>query len=358
MRVSLWLVGLFLVSSCIDEIDLALPRQETQRKVIEGYVERDGQDYIFWADVSQTQDISEASNAAKILGGFAILYNGGQEITILQDQVQKIPIRAFHDTYGGDPETAVFQLVAYIEGSRYVSNEQVMVPVPEPDSLSVRLEVRPFLTEVGNIISETFLKLMVYTPLVNGEGDLVSLTWTVTSTFEFVEGTRSNPNYQVKTCYSRNDIYNNDINIVAIQDYPGADRIEDIEILETTSDYRFSSANYFTVVQKSLTQESVDYWKEVKVSNERSGNIYDVFPGRIRSNMTNESDPEEPINGFFHVSAVDTIRLRVTNVMAGGPLPKCVQWVEPMFITPDDPDPCLNCLMLANSTTTRPHYWR
>ena len=357
MRWVFWIFSSLLLGSCIDEIDLDLPVQEKQRKVIEGYVERDEQDHLFWADVSYTQDISGAPIGQRLLGDFAILYEG-REISLLQDQVTRIPITAFHNRYGGDPTSATFQLVAFVEGDRYLSKEQTILPVPKADSLSVKLESRPFLTDVGNIISQTYVQLLMHTPLINTGGTLVSLTWSVTSTFEFVEGTRSNPNYQTKTCYAKNDVFSNDINIVAIQDFPGSNAISDYEIAETISDYRFSSANYFTVVQKSLTQASVEYWKEVKASNERSGNIYDVFPGRIRSNIVNESNPEEAINGFFHASAVDTVRLRVTNTMAGRPVPKCALWEEPMFITADDPDPCLNCLMLSNSTTSRPHYWQ
>ncbi|NND05171.1 MAG: DUF4249 family protein [Saprospiraceae bacterium] len=357
MKWGFWMGSILLLSSCIDEIDLDLPAQQKQRKVIEGYVERNGQDYLFWADVSSTQGISGAPTGQKMQGDFSILY-GDDEFSIIQDQLTKIPIVEFHDRYGGDPASVTFQLVAYVEGDRYLSKRQTLLPVPRADSLSVQLESRPFLTEVGNIISQTYVQLLVHTPLINAVGTPVSLTWSVTSTFEFVEGTRSNPNYQRKTCYAKNDIFTNDINIVATQDFPGSDAISDFEIAEVISDYRFSSANYFTVVQKSLTQASVEYWKEVKASNERSGNIYDVFPGRIRSNIINESNPAEAINGFFHASEVDTMRLRVTNTMAGRPVSKCALWVEPMFITADDPDPCLNCLMLANSTTSRPHYWQ
>jgi hypothetical protein len=179
----------------------------------------------------------------------------------------------------------------------------------------------------------------------------------VNSAFKFIEGVRSNPFYQVKTCYASDNIYRNDINIASPQDYPGKSRIDDLVIAEVINDFRFSVTCYFTVVQKSISQTSLEYWKEVKASNERSGNIYDVFPGRIRTNITNRMHSEEIVNGYFIVSEVDTIRLKVLPDMVGSPLPHCIAWVEPEIITPDDPDPCLNCLMLSNSSLLPPHYW-
>jgi hypothetical protein len=194
--------------------------------------------------------------------------------------------------------------------------------------------------------------------LLNTRNELVSLNWVVGSTYQFAEGMRSDPGYQTKTCYATSNVFTNDINIVAAQDYPGKNRVENIEIASTISDFRFSIGAYFTVVQKSLSQDAIEYWKEVKASNERSGSLYDVFPGRIRTNIKNENDRDEIVTGYFQVSEVDTIRLKVIADQAGFPSQKCALWQEPMIISQEDPDPCLNCLKLTNSTLIAPHYWR
>lgn len=352
------ILPVILLCSCIDEIKVDLPEAKEQQKVVEGYVERDENHYIFWGQVSLTQNATGSFSPEPVGANISILYNDDWNIAIPEAEITKINIEEFHAQYGGAPEHARFRLVAETGGERYVSSEQVILDVPEMDSLSVLVVVRPELTNSDNIVNAEYVKLLVHTPLVNQSGEAVSLNWQVSSTFEFVEGMRSSPAYQVKTCYSTYNIYQNDINIAGIQDYPGRERITDFEIAETINDFRFALGHYFTVVQKSLNADAIEFWKEVKASNERSGNIYDVFPGRIRTNIINENNPDEIVNGFFQASAIDTVRLKVSPEMVGYPNQRCALWMEPIIISPDDPDPCLDCLKLANSTLTRPKYWR
>jgi len=358
MRNGLLFFLLVFFMACIDEINLDLPDDEVQQKVIEGYVERDENDYIFWGQASFTQHVTGEFNPGLLDAEISFRFNEGAEFSIPHRQVFRIAINSFHEQYGGDPSNVLFQLVVRVNGQKYISSQQRMISVPKPDSLSVQVVERPEVNAAGNITERTYVHLMVHTPLLNRFDESVSLSWLVTSAYEFREGTRMDPDYQVKTCYASNNIFQNDINISGKQDYPGKDRLSDFVIAETLSDFRFSTTYYFTVVQKSLSQESIDYWKEVKASNERSGNLYDVFPGRIRTNISNEDNNSEVVNGFFHVSEVDTMRLRVRGDMAGFPFPKCAAWVEPIIISADDPDPCLNCLKLSNSTLVRPPYWR
>lgn len=344
--------------ACIDEIKIDLPEARLQQKVVEGYVERDQNKYILWGQVSLTQNATGSFAPEPIGALITIRYNGNIDISIPEGTITRIPIDEFHRLYGGTPDEARFQLIAEVQGQRYHSAEQKIIPVPKPDSLTVKTELRTEVNMNNNITENRYVKLLVHTPLLNTKNELVSLSWVVSSAFQFMEGMRSNPFYDEKTCYSIYNVYQNDINVAGVQDYPGKRTIHNIEIAETPNDFRFSIACYFTVVQKSLNQESIDYWKEVKASNERTGNLYDVFPGRIRTNIINEIDEEEIVNGFFHASEVDTIRLRVNPDMVDYPRQRCLLWMEPEIITADDPDPCLDCLKLANSSLEPPHYWK
>lgn len=356
MRNILGLLYLLCLLSCIDEIKIDLPEALIQHKVIEGYVERDRNNYLIWGQVSLTEDVTGIFSPERVPSNMSILYNGTQEIPFTPGLITRFPINLFHDTFGGTPETAGFQLVADVEGQRYISTEQMIISVPRPDSLSVQVEQRSEVNAAGNVVLNEYAILRVHTPLINDQNELVSLNWVVNSVYQFVEGTRSNPDYMPKTCYVGYNNFQNDINIAGFQDYPGSTIIS-TEIARTPVDFRFGLSLYFTVVQKSMTQDAIDYWKEVKASNERSGNIYDVFPGRIRTNVTSE-ETDEIVHGFFQVSEVDTIRYKVKPEMVDYPYQSCFFWQEPMFILPDDPDPCLDCLKLLGSTLTPPHYWR
>ncbi len=131
MRNGLLLSCLVFLTACIDEINLDLPDDEVQQKVIEGYVERDKNDYIFWGQASFTQNVTGEFRPKLLDAQISFRFNGGEEFSIPQRQVFKIPIDGFHEQYGGDPGNALFQLVARVNGQRYVSAEQRMISVPK-----------------------------------------------------------------------------------------------------------------------------------------------------------------------------------------------------------------------------------
>ncbi len=357
MRLILMVGVLLMLGACIDEIVIDLPVEQVQQKVIEGYVERDQNHYLLWGKISLTQNTTGDFYPVPMEGDLTIRYNDLHDIPLSSGEMVKIAVAEFHQIYGGDAAHASFQLTAEINGQKYQSEIQSILPVPKPESLSIKVESRSELSESGNVEENHYAKVLINTPLVNRENQLVSLSWTTSAAYRFKEGKRSNPNHVPKTCYANFDGFRNNISIAGVQDFPGQDALTDIQVTEALIDFRFGSLFYFTVVQKSLTESSFDYWQQVKASNERSGNIYDVFPGRIRTNISRVDGQMEQVHGFFQVSELDTIRLKVLPEMVGSPVAPCLLWMEPDMITPDDPDPCLNCLMLGNSSTVPPNYW-
>lgn len=353
------MLGLLLCLSCVDDLLIDLPEANNAQLVVEGFVERDQNHYVFWGDVLRTQPVTGTFEQTRPEADIRIIYNGDQEIILAQDQPMKIPVDAFHDTYGGDPSSAWFQLQTRVGSDVYRSTEQQIRRVPKPDSLSTALEVRPSINSAENIVNSTFLKLLVHTPLENAESSATSMSWQTTYVYEALEGARpSDPFFDPKLCYIKANPLRGAINIADAQEFSGVDRLDGIEIAEFPRGPAFSIGLHFTVVQKSIGVEAIKYWTEVKASNERSGNIYDVFPGRIRSNITNESNPDEIINGYFHASESDTVRLYVGPENIDFPRRPCADWVEPEIIDPASLDPCLDCLNIIGSSVIRPPYWR
>ncbi len=352
-------ISCLLCWGCIDEITIDLPEASQQQLVVEGTIERDQKNYIFWALVSNTLNVTGEGTFEEVDSDVRIIYNDEHTIHLIAGQEERIPIDLFHTTFGGTQENAQFHLEARVAGEVYLSENVSLVPVPTADSLSVGVEVRPELNMTGNIISVPYVQLKAHTPLINDVGQRTSLQWQVTSVYRFIEAVRdSDPFYQPKVCYMPYDGFRNDVNIANAQEFAGKDRIDEIVIAENRNDFRFSQTIYFTVVQKSLSQDAIEYWTEVKASNERSGNLYDVFPGKIRSNIQQEGDPEALVNGYFQASAIDTMRLRVRARDVEFPRRFCFMWEEPEIIDPDSPDPCLNCLKLGPGVSLeRPWYW-
>ena len=357
MRMGIILLVLLLVG-CLDLIHVDLPEANLRPKVVEGYVERDSNHYFLWGKVSRAQSITGEYQAETIDAQVNIVFNDDNQIPVNEDSVLKISIDDFHDIYGGEPSEAKFRLKAIAEDQTYISPILTIKEVPSPDSLSITTLTRHVINQSGNIVNQQFVKLHVHTPLINRNNELTSLFWSVTSAYRFTEGQRDDPLHVPKVCYVSYSSHQNEVKIVSPQDYPGAQYVGPIEVAEEAVDHKYGQHLYHTVVQKSIGDKAYEYWQEVKSSNERSGNIYDVFPGKIRTNIINEADSDEIVYGFFQVSEVDTIRIRIMPGQVGFPKSQCAFWMEPELIVPDDPDPCFDCLNLHTSTLMPPHYWK
>lgn len=350
------LLFIFFTLGCIEEIYLDLPESDVSLKVIEGYVERDNHDYIFWGKTSIAQNVTGPIDDSGLGAKISFEYNEGTLVSIPEGEITRIPIGSFHEMYGGSADDARFRMIVHLEGGKYVTPVQRIKRVPKADSLSVKVVSRSSLNHAGYIITRPYAELTAHSSLINRDGEKVSLSWEVTGTFRFREGERDDEMFEPKECYSTFYEFNNEINIAGAQDHPEG-KVK-IKIAETISDFRFGITCFFNAAQKSLDQDVIDFWKDVKASNERSGTFFDVFPGTIRTNVINENNPEEIISGYFYVSEVDTVRLKVVPSMVGFPLHHCANWEEPEEFIPDNTDPCWDCLNLPNSTVTKPHYWR
>jgi hypothetical protein len=64
-----------------------------------------------------------------------------------------------------------------------------------------------------------------------------------------------------------------------------------------------------TVQEYALTKDAYDYWHQKEAELNESGQIYTTQPGQVKSNITNTSDAEETVLGFFWVSSCSLKRL-------------------------------------------------
>jgi hypothetical protein len=240
--------------------------------------------------------------------------------------------------------------MATIDDQQYISDPQKIIQVPKPDSLSLELVERITLNQNENLITNEFVKLYIHSPLKNLNGKKVSMQWDVFGTYEFSEnlGDPNNPFFEPKSCYVDLEPRFGQVHLVNANEISG-DRVDYLEIKEELADFRFSFGFYFTAVQKSLTQDAVQYWDEIAESNQRSGNIYDVLPGQVRTNFRNITAPDAKVRGYFYVSQVDTIRVFASPEQTGK---------QRRFCHNSSDARCFECLIIRNSSDTKPHYWK
>ena len=68
------------------------------------------------------------------------------------------------------------------------------------------------------------------------------------------------------------------------------------------------------VTQQSISPEAFAFWDQLRMNNIEQGGMYETQPLPVKGNLTNLTNPEQTVLGFFQVTSVKTKRLFVKNV--------------------------------------------
>lgn len=137
-------------------------------------------------------------------------------------------------------------------------------------------------------------------------------------------------------------------------------RLEDYEILVIPPDVRAKEGLYFELTQYSLSPGAFEYWNGINLLNKRKGTMFDGPVGQVSSNISNITNKDEFVFGYFFATDQRSIRKKLDPTFAPEfdfmcP-PKrtqfCVTHLKECIC-----QPCCNCLLEPNSTTTKPVWW-
>ncbi len=347
------LLVLIIAIGCIDTLEIDLPDERADRLVVEGFVEKGEQDYVFFASVSTTQPVSDAPAITRLPATIDILANGLPTIQIINGIPIQIGIDEYHRQFGVAQESVQFRLRVNARGKVFESTDQAIIPSPAEGQLSFTQTRRNELNEIENIVQRPYIQLRVNAPLINDNGKKVSMRWDVSGVYQFVEiAWTDNPFFQTKSCFVYDRLTNSQFTVLQGDEVNG-NTVEGFMIDELILDTRFYIGYYYTVLQRTLSDQAADYWNQIVLSGSREGSIFDVPAGRLSSNIRVVEGEEEDVVGYFYGTAVDTLRMLVRGTDVDQPRSPCPQ--EDTGDTTNDP--CCNCLLLHNSTTDRPHFW-
>ncbi len=97
------------------------------------------------------------------------------------------------------------------------------------------------------------------------------------------------------------------------------------------------------VKQFALSEESYQFWKDLKDSNESTGTLYDSQPFQVISNITNVQDNTIPVLGYFEMTTEASKRIFITkddlpaNVKIPTYYPECRVGADTIVSIPDTP---------------------
>ncbi len=343
-KISSLLLVVFLFSTCLDEIAIDAPVSPPILTVDGRILSAPGPYSIFLTESAQFT--AGAAGIPDLVSGAIIKIRDDQGIEETLVESEAGEYRTAVDGIRGRVGRT-YQIEIELNGKTYSSEPETMLPVVSAESLEVEVATNEELNDAGNFVTSTAITVLVNTNFPEGT-DGSFLRWSTFGEYEYAEiGSQGNLNPQI--CYITENIDFDNV-VVASSEEVAGDFLQKQPVITRVVDFRFTARYCFHVVQQSITKNAYDFWSAVGAEFDRSGNIFETPPGKIKGNIYNKADEQEEVLGFFSASAVDTITILVEGREVGNPTPQCRPF-------PRGPESCTNCLLINNSTRIKPACW-
>jgi len=268
------------------------------------------------------------------------------------------------------------------------------------DHLSFSLEEREtFDEETGDYISIEKAIVELHSTISNLRQDPKRLYWNVDRTYKLSDiadtlGLRDpivrTKLLENKTCYVTD--YPNPSKVMLFDGF-SANRDEaefSAEVFDViANDHKFLDTMFINVVQESLSEGAFRYYEKISELISLTGNMFESPAGKLGSNFKNITNPDDEVFGYFYATEQKTSRIKITPDMIGDIFADENSWVfnkvgslvwntkngkiRPLCLlqkTGQDEAPnifgecptyldkaCCDCLVLENSTTSRPEFF-
>ncbi len=306
--------------------------------------------------VKQVLKLSRSS----VYGSIAPNPEGGDSVWILEDgkavdycrEISPGFYQIDGDLIDPQPGKSYSIKIKSFDGRRqYESSPEVMPGPVSPDSANFELKEEKVLNDLGYYMSSWVININVTTPVRGVNNSSAYFRWSVPEMYDFIElytGPLSHPH----TCYINDSLTYQTIQIFDSHNLQGG--VLKNHLIYTRfpqPDQEFFYVHYFNVQQYSITRSAYDYWFKLKQVANPTGSFMDTPPAAVIGNVYNVKDKNEPVLGYFEVSAMVTVHVKT--------VPEVLQpyWVQNPCTKFPPPGFCFNCLSLPNSSLVRPSYW-
>jgi hypothetical protein len=299
-RLIIMLVSLnvWLLSACIDEIDLPI-RTEDPRLVVEGVITNERAPYT--VRLFTTGDFLSARQPPASLGVPDALVTISDELgnaaTLHPVLAQPGVYRTRDTAFVGQIGRSYSLTVVMADGKMYRSQPELLRSVPEIDKLSaefVRIAdrsqpsgYRVYADTQDPPDEENYYRWSAYGYVRRESGGLRLLGGALCC----------------NSCWI--PVANTDVNIFSDANVNG-NRIQNRFVL--FSPFYVRGKQYVEVSQYSLSREAYQFWRRLDEQQTRTGSIFDPQPAPIEGNVYNAEDPAELALGYFAASAISRKR--------------------------------------------------
>ncbi|KAA9340289.1 DUF4249 domain-containing protein [Adhaeribacter soli] len=340
---------LVILGGCIEPVDVPIEKQE-RLLMVDGLITDEPGPYIVKLNKSfyYGEYFGDAHPDVK-----------NAIVTIFDDQGT---IEVLSETFPGKYETnkngirgrigGSYQLKIRLKnGQEYISEPEVLKPVPAIDKLYTTFAQEHSLNEQNETIITDVVRVLVDAKDPANEKNYYR--WSSEGTYQvftqpedYMEKVRDvlvpRPKSCCPDCWLTDK--NNLINVNDDRQFNGKTLVGQ-PILQVPATPRFFDIKYrVEVAQYSLSETAFNFWETIKLQSKGTGSVQDPAPANAVSNIKNISNGAEKVIGYFGASAVARKALFITKQDIPIQIPK--------FIYPDD------CRTMPLSTTERPAFWQ
>ena len=361
LRYSFLFLILLTLTTCLDKIDFERPESFVDAISIQGKLIK-GDPSTVEVKVQEIFDLRTVNQFVSVKEIF-LMDELGNEIPLKPKQTgiygEEIPID--HPSFKVDYGKQYKINLTTVDGVSYESAYDEIFPAVKPDSLTVKQIIKNVPNRNEDLVPRPFIGFYLYTPTKpKSSTQNARLHWEIIFTYKLTDTPQLfTPSAccfvpmdrEPKSCY--------------ITDYPVSnhlvfdasnlliDRLDDVEMLVETPYHLFAEGYYLTVHQQSLSEAAMEYWKQINLIFERTGDVFQDPVGKITTNFKRADGAKQEVYGFFYATEQSTIRVYADPELAGSPDNYCPPPGGPGCV----PVVCCNCALIENSTPIKPDWW-
>lgn len=351
----LFICSLIFISfaSCIEPVALVISRTGGQVIIDGRFTNEPGPEVIFIGIAANKSRVPEVLSGATI----TIFDDEGNTANFIEDPRQAgkylLPDEAMDAVIG---KTYFIEVSVPDRGVYRSRPEKLLAPQAKLEAIYYDFTIEEEVNENAIVFENTFINAYIDVSINQTNEEPFFLRWDVEEVFLVSPTDFPDPFGHIPPpCYVYK--YTSDININLFDGSRNqGEFLQEVKVGTQKIDFSFREKHYFTVYQRSISQEAYEYWRKAGQLLTNVGSIFDTPPAPIPGNMHNVEDAEEEVLGYFEVASSSHIRFRTfRDDIPVDQILECLYL--PSKATSDYPDYCLNCQTLRNSTFVRPDFF-
>lgn len=346
-----------LVSSCVDQINFALDRED-EKLIVYGQLNNlQEEKYLYLSKTTSADRQPLPSGQFLVLNDLPRPVTNAQVLLLLEGN----PVASFNMTKPGEYqlsreveilETGNYSVEILVDGKVIRSSPASMPSSVGTDELSYEFS----RGELNG--SPEVSQISVYSDVnLPNTADPYYLKWEVEEAYFWQLTFFPNPfNMGPPPCYVFGIPDPERIPLFDGENISGGSRGGNQLLMKRQVDQSFLSRHYFNVKQVSISKEAFDYWRNVRELVNNTGSVFDTPPAPVQGNLENVNDPEEVVLGFFEVARVSLSRIYTTLADVPFVLEDACEYLPSRPFNEYDPT-CLSCGAFDDSTNDTPEWW-